>query len=300
MSCDRGANTNSVDVMGAVFSTSKSFDTRHVTAQLEYIPLLDIDFKHGRDCDFPCGNQLLEAIIRINHMRLISRTCAGAKADLNTSCDQIFCRIASFDPAAYRRALLLELLPFWSSASSSSEESSADNEFMDERCQTIYNMCEELGNVYKYAVMLYCFRTLYMDRGKSVTDAFASPSATSLIGKGRIGIDIERPHESALEYLLESLHRLWDREKYGQDWVGKYTFWPLWVAGMEMDPNDGLVEEQTFVCKSLQRLCYYLGDLGPLDAVSALQLVWAKKAPGDDASWDDKLAMPGVQGIFFV
>lgn len=297
MWCGKGTNWDSVDVMSAVFTTSRSLDAKCVTAQLEYIQLLDIDFKHGRDCDFPCGNQLLEAIIRINHMRLISRTSSDVKADLNTSCDQIFCRIGSFDPAAHSRVLLQELLPCFSSAS---EKSQGVGGWKEHRNQTLHDMCEELGRAYKYSVMLYCFRTLYMDRGKLVTNTFKSTAATSLIAKGSIGIDIERPHESTLECLLESLHRLWDKEKYGPDWVGKYTFWPLWVAGMEINPNDGVVAEQKFVCESLQRLCYHLGDLGPLDAVSALQLVWTKRAPGDDASWDDKLAMPGVQGIFFV
>ena len=282
--------------MSAVCTTSRDLDAGYVTAQLEYIQLLDIDFRHGRYCDFSCGNQLLEAIIRINHMRLISRTSTSAKADLNTSCDQIFCRIASFDPAAHSQALLRELLPSCSSASSSP----AENSMMNERSQTLHKMCEELGKAYQYAAMLYCFRTLYVDRGKLVTDAFKSPAATSLIAKGIIGIDIERPYKSALECLLRTLHRLWGSEKHGPDWVGKYTFWPLWVGGMEMDPNDGLVDEQKFVCTSLQRLCYYLGDLAPLDAVSALQLVWAKRVVEDDASWDDKLAMPGVRGIFFV
>ena len=282
--------------MSAVCTTSRELHSGYVTAQLEYIQLLDIDFKHGRDCDFPCGNQLLEAIIRINHMRLISRTSTSAKADLRTSCDQIFSRIASFDPAAHSRALLRELLPSCSSESSSP----AEDGMTTERSHTLHDMCEELGNAYKYATMLYCFRTLYVDRGKLVTDAFKSPTATSLIGKGIIGIDVDRPHESALECLLESLHRLWDREKYGPDWVGKFTFWPLWVAGMEMDPNDGLADEQKFVCTSLQRLCYYLRDLAPLDAVSALQVIWAKRTAGDDGSWDDKLAMPGVQGIVVV
>ena len=286
--------------MSTVFTTSDVLDKKCVTAQLEYIQLLDIDFKHGRDCDFPCGNQLLEAIIRINHMRLISKNATSVKTDLGASCRQIFHRIASFDPAAHSRVLLQELLPCSNSPSLLSDNSSTDELEMGEVNRRVYKMCEYLGEVYKYAVMLYCFHMLYIDQGKSVSSALAPQTAPSLIGKGIIGIDVKRPHEWALERLLYSLHRLWEVEKQGPDWVGKYTFWPLWIAGMEINPTQDMRHEQKFVCESLQRLCYYLGNLAPLDAVSALQLVWAKRVPRNHCSWDEKLAMPGIQGLFFV
>lgn len=303
--------------MSAVFTASTSLNQQSTGSQLDYVPFFDSTFKNGRDYDFPCANQLVECIIRINHLRAISQDAMTAPPGLDTSYAQVLYRVASYDPVFSSRSQLRELLSSRSPSSSSSSSSSvspdlpgADSERsqnpppLPEVTQSIYGMCEDLARAFQYAVMLYCLRTLYIDRGRSVSLAFSSPLAVALMSEGTAEIDVTRPHESALEGLLEALHRLWDAESKDSAWVGKLTMWPLWVAGMEVDPGVDMAHEQRFICKSLQKLCYYLGGVSPLDAASALQLIWARTALfggfGQQATWDERVAMPGTPGLFFI
>lgn len=311
----------SMDILCAIFTPCNMLDPHDTIRQLEYIPLLDVCYNNGRDYDFPCSNQLLECIIRINHVRLISQGLTSDSSDLDTTCAQIFHRIASFDPIFWAHSQIQELLaspplpklPL--EAFSSSPSSSSSSPKTDEERQTaadalsathaaLYKMGEDLAKAFQYAIMLYCIRTLYMDRGKSASQVYTSPLAAALLSQEHIVLDVEQPHQSALNGLLEALHRLWETEKTsGSSWIGKLSLWPLWVAGMEIAPGPSMADEQAFISGSLQRLCYYLGAMSPLDAVSALQVVWARTATQDSscqqASWDSRLLMPGLRCVFF-
>ena len=243
--------------MSSVFTPVQLLNARDTILQLDYIPMLDTFYNNGRDYDFPCPNQLLETIIRTNHMRIVPPT--------DTTCAQILYRISSFDAQFWSQCQLREL------------SSSPDADLLA--------MTHDLGLAIQYATMMYCIRTLYLDRGKSVSDAFSPPLATALVSQDVI----DAPHTTALRGLLGALRRLWAQDKKSPTWMGKLTFWPLWVAGMEAGPDD-----RAFLLAALHELCFILGDLGPLDAISALQVVW--KAEG--GSWDEKLAMPGMRGMF--
>lgn len=309
-----------MDILSAIFTPGTMLHPHDTVWQLEYIPLLDVSYKNGSNSDFPCANQLLECIIRINHERLLAQSFMGDSPDIDMTAAQIFFRIVSFDPAFWSRTQLRELLlsppglklPSEASSSSSSSSSSRDEESTLQTAAdalpithvALHSMAEDLAIAFQCAIMLYCIRTLYLDCGKSISDVFASPLAAALLSQGKLVIDVENPHQSALDGLLGALHRLWATEKRsGSAWIGKLSFWPLWVAGMEMDPGAKMAHERAFVCASLHRLCYYLGAMGPLDAVSALQVVWARTAvqngEGQQATWDSRLVMPGIRGVFF-
>ncbi|KJK79907.1 hypothetical protein H634G_04146 [Metarhizium anisopliae BRIP 53293] len=292
-----------VDVLGAIFTPSNMLNSRDTLAQLEYVPFLDTICRDGANSDFPCANRLLECIIRINQIRFLGQGVEAQGSDLDAACSQIFHRIASFDAAAWAQSRLLELgsssPPSWSPEIRDTRQNGA----IAVPRATIQAMTEDLARAFQYAVMLYCVRTLYMDRGKSVPDSLASLVAAPLQSKQQFPLDVENLHQSALHGLLQALHRLWAMEKSsGPAWVGKFSFWPIWVAGMELDPRVGTSHEQAFICASLQRLCYYLGALGPLDAVSALQAVWAKTAfeagAGQHETWDRRLMVPGLRYMF--
>lgn len=305
-----------MDILSAIFTPCNMLDPQDTIGQLEYIPLLDISYKNGRDFDFSCSNQLLECIIRINHVRLISQGNMSDSSDLDTTCAQIFYRIASFDPVFWAHTQIRELLasppipklPPEAFASPQSPKTQEDRQTAEATLSitraAIHRMGEDLAKAFQYAIMLYCIRTLYMDRGKSISEVYTSPLAAALLSQEQIILDVEQPHQSALNGLLEALHRLWDTEKTsGSWWIGKLSFWPLWVAGMEIAPGPSMAHEQTFISSSLQRLCYYLGAMSPLDAVSALQVVWAQTAEQDGSfqqvSWDSRLLMPGLRCVFF-
>ncbi|UNI15556.1 hypothetical protein JDV02_002081 [Purpureocillium takamizusanense] len=335
-----------VDVMNSIMTPSWLMDER-TTSQTEYIPHLHTIYKDGKDSDFPCPATLMEAIIRTNHVRALSQDKRGRQqqqhreAELDHMAGQILTSIASFNAADWTREHVRALLsPSTSLASSPSSSDTArdspdeeqqphgedgeslavvDTAALDDAVAAVVDMCTELTKAIQYAALLYCIRTLYMDRRRPFS---FSPSSSS-----DMALDVESAHRSALEMLLAALHRLWDDDggkPKTTDWCGKLSFWPLFIAGMEMDPA-GPPEsraERDFVCGALRRLVYYLGDLSPLDAVSVLQLIWRKTAAAAAAtatevegeeqeqegggcsgqqrfSWDERLVMPGIRGLYF-
>ncbi|KAK2594471.1 hypothetical protein QQS21_007818 [Conoideocrella luteorostrata] len=301
-----------MDIMSTVCMPTHKLNRRHTLGQLDYIPLLDVVYKNGKFIDFPCPNQLLESIIRINHVRLLSQGFMNDSPDLDSTCAQILYRIVSFNPAFWAQTQLREF-SLSSTSSELSDASSLSTVSYENATQTVTSvvgsnsigaMCEDIARAYQCAVLLYCIRTLYIDRGKSIADVFAYPLAARILAEEQPFVDAEQPHQSTLESLLSALHRLWAREKSSDlVWLGKFTFWTLWIAGMELDPGEGMAHEKAFICKYLHRLCWYLGTLTPLDAISALQVVWSKTATGDSsgqqAAWDERLQMPSFLGVFF-
>ncbi|KHN97437.1 uncharacterized protein MAM_04452 [Metarhizium album ARSEF 1941] len=169
-----------MDVLGAIFTPGNMLRARDARHQLEYIPFLGAVFRNGANSDFPCADQLLECIIRIDHVRLLGQGAMADAPDLDTACWQIFCRIASFDPAAWAQYQLLELAP---SPFPEGRDNGAAG--LDAPHATIASMTEDLARAFQYAVMLYCMRTLYMDRGKSIADLLASPPAAALALRGQ-------------------------------------------------------------------------------------------------------------------
>lgn len=303
--------------MNSVITPTLLLDSRTV-AQIEYLPRLDTLYKDGKESDFPCPNQLLEAIIRVNHARALSRHAPPGDAALDDTAARIFRGIASFNAAAWTRNHVREFLlptvapapspPAASDASINSPEAqtragegeaAAVEAALEAACAAVQDMCEDLTKAFQHAATLYCVRTLHMDRPADGTTAGnRSPCRDS-----NAAIDVASAHASALDMLLAALHRLWARER-APSWCGKLSFWPLFVAGMEVDPGPASADERAFICDALRRLVFHLGDLSPLDAASELQLVWRETArpggrAGQQASWDERLMLSGVCGSFF-
>ncbi|QUC23462.1 uncharacterized protein UV8b_07703 [Ustilaginoidea virens] len=290
-----------MDILSAICIPSHLLDEQNTLSQLEYIPLLEIDFQDGKYYDFPCSNQLLESIIRTNHARLLSQGPMNDAPDLDMTCAQILGRVALFDAPLWASAQLEE---FFSSRPPTSHPGTAAKREKPPPAAVInrgviHAMCVHLAKAFQYASMLYCIRTLYMDRGKATAaELLTSQLAADLSYRERT-IHVQPLHQSALNALLKALHRLWDVEmSCGTTWMGRLTFWPLWVGGMELDAGEDAAHERAFICTCLQKLCYHLGSLSPLDAVSALHAVWDAQGDGSN-TWDAKLDIPGVRGVFF-
>ncbi|UNI20477.1 hypothetical protein JDV02_006558 [Purpureocillium takamizusanense] len=304
-----------VDIMNSVMTPSPQMDDR-TADQTEYISHLFTVYRNGKDCDFPCPARLLEAIIHINNARALSRE-GGHDTALDDLSGQIVANVLSFDATDWTKQHVRELLsPNISVASSPSsdgtaressdeqlqvEERDAADRLLDAAVESVQDMCIDLIKAIQYSVLLYCIRTLHIDRASS-SGIVAHPASVSV--SDDMTTDVQFAHKSALDMLLAALHRLWDLDETKvKHWCGKLSFWPLFIAGMEMDPGPHTKADRDFICDSLRKLVYYLGVLGPLDAVSVLQLIWRKTTLDGHSvqqySWDQRLLMPGLGGLYF-
>lgn len=298
---------SSGDVMSSVFSPRSMLEWDATILQFEYIPLLESYYKDGRETDFPCPNQIVECLIRINNERLITQRPDGS-GPLRSSRSTILQQIASFDPQFWAHEQLQELnygCTTPSSAETGLLDLSLDGEVSPVASigmrDELHKSCTEIARAFQYTAMLYCLRTLYIDQGDSSTVSFTPHSR--LQTQGLPAVDALSMHQIALQNLLRSLHILWATDTASAAFLGRLSLWPLWTAGMELDLHQGLADEREFITTSLQKLCAILGGLAPLDALSALNLVWENTelyaALGTAATWDEKIMMPGMRGMFF-
>lgn len=275
--------------------------------QLEYIPILESFYQDGRETDFPCPNQIVECLIRINNKRIITQK-QDSSSPMCSSRSTILQQIASFDPQFWAHEQLQEL-KYGCETPSSTETGLLDLSLDGEvgsvasigMRDELHRSCTEIARAFQYTAMLYCLRTLYIDQGDSSTIAFKSHSKMQT--EDLPAVDALTMHRIALQNLLQSLHRLWATDPASAAFFGRFSLWPLWTAGMELDLHQELLDEREFITTSLQKLCAILGGLAPLDALSALNLVWENTelyaALGAEATWDEKVLMPGMRGMFF-
>ena len=291
----------SIDVMSSITMSSRLLETQQTLAQLEYVPLLDATFEDGLHHGFPCSNQILQSIIEINHARCLSAHHAGSASSLEALYAQILGRIEAFDPVVSSRNQLRRQILTSQSSTVSIGKHSTKNLALAELGK-VEEQCEDLAKAFQYSVMLYCIRTLYIDRGVLIPSPAPQPQAmdsptSPMIEPGAL-------HQLTLAKLLEVLRLHWATKKRGSSWLGRFLFWPLWVAGMELDPGPAMEQDRRFIHQALKELCYHLGSLAPLDAASMLQLVWDKTLQdsfmGEQSTWDMCVALPGFQGLFFI
>ena len=102
-----------------------------------------------------------------------------------------------------------------------------------------------------------------------------------------------------VQELLVALRKVWALEHKAPAWFGKFTLWPLFMAGMSMDANAASDEEKAFVCNSLSRICYHMGNFTPRDAVWAIQHVWDKAGRFERGAWLEDLPQEPLPGLFF-
>lgn len=83
--------------------------------------------------------------------------------------------------------------------------------------------------------------------------------------------------------------------------IGKFLFWPLFIAGVECCGAD---EEESagrrdLVTKALGGIAYHLGDLSPIDVVSFLRSVWRMESDRL-RTWDEKVSCVKENSVFFL
>ncbi|KAI1379478.1 fungal-specific transcription factor domain-containing protein [Hypoxylon crocopeplum] len=235
----------------------------------------------------PCPEELFQSLILVNYLRSISekpksisRRHAGTR--------MVLAKIRRFIPAEW--AMQMREFKGWKRTGDGVEFNTPQDEAQSrssliKRSATVidpsgipeYNIWLSVGVVYRAAILLYAIRTLILDlpEGKEF-----------LHGEGRTP-DFERLRLETRETLAGSLAPLFLSMDSTRR-IGKLVFFPVFVCGMEANPNDR--ELQEFITKGLQMLGQTMGTFGPISAIDELKRKWAADAAtpeGSHVTWDD-------------
>lgn len=133
-----------------------------------------------------------------------------------------------------------------------------------------------IGVIYRAAILLYTMRTLILDL----------PESKEFLHEER-PLDFEELRLEARQDLATSLGPLFLSTNSARR-IGKLVFFPIFICGMEADPDDS--ELQEFVTRGLYMLGQTMGTFGPVSAVDELRRKWAADAAapaGSRMTWDD-------------
>lgn len=268
-----------------------------LSSQLQYMPHIDDIFTGDQSFEWPCPSHLLGLIITINYCRMTSGRMLASAQNIDDNSAQILKNAISFDAvsAGYQQ---LEDLSLISECGLDDPKDGSVASYQNDVLRT----CQDLMHTFQYAVILYCLRTLYQDRGIPIPTTVWSdlPETTSFSSDATTNTELF--HSRVLKLLLDSLRAF----KAGNTarWPNKMLAWPLWVAGFVLDHKDDAAEaSRLFIKEYLYDLGCELGSLGPVGAAVTLETVW-KQTVGDDMAskwtWDQRLALMGNSGFFFL
>lgn len=279
----------------ATIPSSAISSTRVVSQMDDFLECIPNIHREGLDVGFTCPDVLLEAIIKINHLRfLITNIFDDDYSATDSQIVELFEQILSFSPADWvdQKRDMVSPAKIYNSNETAAESSSTQQDWL------------ALVSTFKMAVLLYFIRTLILDHKR--------PPNLPLV-------DINSIRSTASDSLLIHLRHLLVRPDLCL--LGKFVFWPLFIAGMECHYSSSMTINlaRKFVVDSLCRMAYYQGDLSMLDAASFLQHIWRIQCTGRDnllcgddetdatldgtllnASWDERVARLGPHSIFML
>lgn len=321
-----------VDVMSTTMTPTTLLEARTVK-QLEYIPQLPILYRDGLKSGFPCPNELVECLIRINYARFLSSVSFADSSHTHGLAEELICNIASFSPKAwagkqYRDNTKRPTVSSPSQFSSDSETTiiggngppagiadatatlsliTSSSAMSSSLAGDLREKWEDLAKAFQATVLLYCLQTLFPFPEMQLRIPRIMVALDTKHESSSVIINAATLHNHMLKMLLGAIHRLWDIEpKDPASWCGKFLMWPMFVAGMELDSYPELPEERPFLCSSLSKLCDHLGDLSPLDAVAMLEATYSRSkraaAMGhiEYGSWVDQMIWTEAKGLFFL
>ncbi|KAH8692963.1 fungal-specific transcription factor domain-containing protein [Talaromyces proteolyticus] len=260
-----------VDIMSCVTKTSSALSSL-VAPQMVFLEYISHIHRDGVDVGFPCPNELLEAVVRINYLRSsIANIFDNQHSATDSQILELFERIISFSPTNWVRDRKGKMV----SPGFDLVNSPATNYNNFTAAESPWSDSLALVSTFKMAVLLYFMRTLIIDRDR--------PTSLSL-GNG-LSVDINSIRSTASDSLLTYLHQLLRPDSpRGGRWLGKFLFWPLFIAGMECHYSSSMsmAVARKFIADSLCQLSQYQGDLSMLDAASFLQHIWRIQSGPDN------------------
>ncbi|EQK98369.1 hypothetical protein G6O67_003603 [Ophiocordyceps sinensis] len=266
-----------------------------VLSQVDFLPHLDMLLCNGLESEVPCPSLLFAAVICVNVARMRSCDPTIGDEEIDAEASQVLMGIVSFDPKAWTRTHLQKLF------------SPAVSGRMTAR-KAAHDMCEDMASSFKYVVMVFCLRTLFVDRRWPRGPGPVAPQALVPV-RDDLYMDAESARKWALSRVMETTRRVWARERsevLGVTWCGKFCAMQLFVGGLETCPSGpAAAGDRIFIATCLGRLAFHNGDLGYFDSLSMLEVIWRDTAhapgsnlAGQQMSWDDRLMLPGVNLLF--
>lgn len=295
--------------MSCVTKPSGSIGGR-ISLQLEYLEHLPTIYHDGTDTGFPCPNELVECIIRINHLRATSCLPPDNEADINSRILSLVQNIVSFSPDIWiHRANLVKPRASLPGRDNVFHFTGYDFTVPANRAAAVEEggwLC--LGFMFQAAVLLYSTRCLILDRGIPAPIFFPTDLAHGSI------IDVHDLRSAADDMLFNGFRRFFSVNSRQDAWIGKFLYWPLFIAGMECCSGSESSDKRELVTQALGNLASYLGDLSLIDALSFLRSqwqmesdMWRIEASGERSeqalyprTWDDKISPLREHSVFFI
>lgn len=241
--------------MSCVTAASSVLGSR-VLSQLSYIDYLPQVHRHGLDAAFPCPNELLEAIIYINFIRSGAELASNKSLSVSLGVERLLERIMSFSPVEWA---------WLCSVDAGFHSSRPDNNSNNVTSDPQVNDLVALASVFQEAVLLFCLRTLVLDR--DITSSLSD----------ELSKRIHSIRCTASDSLLAHLRQLFSTAALQREpSMGKFSSWPLFIAGMECQysRSHSIDQERGFILESLYRISYIQADVSVLDIAPFLQRVW--------------------------
>nr|KMM71528.1 hypothetical protein CPAG_07835 [Coccidioides posadasii RMSCC 3488] len=215
------------DIMSA--TTAAALPVAEATRQLEYCALIPDMFQNGLETCVICPNELLDAIIQINHLRSLRhygiRSITGTDETVGKSVMQ---SIISFPVSE------------WADKMSAHYSKTAADVLIGETrsgfIQPTRDDWIQIATMYYAAVLLYCIRSLALD---SLEEVLRVPctlgSSESMVSY----VTVEETQAVARQILFDRLGSVLSQGKRGKQALEKVLIWPIFIAGIEaaMDPR---------------------------------------------------------------
>ncbi|EAS27689.3 uncharacterized protein CIMG_10294 [Coccidioides immitis RS] len=268
------------DIMSA--TTAAALPVAEATRQLEYCALIPDMFQNGLETCVICPNELLDAIIQINHLRSLRhygiRSITGTDETVGKSIMQ---SIISFPVSE------------WADKMSAHYSKTAADVLIGETrsgfIQPTRDDWIQIATMYYAAVLLYCIRSLALD---SLEEVLRVPctlgSSESMVSY----VTVEETQAVARQILFDRLGSVLSQGKRGKQALEKVLIWPIFIAGIEAAMDPRYAGRRRFVCEALHTLSRSLGTLTLRDAKVFLCGLWSRisKQDGNGISqywWDD-------------
>jgi hypothetical protein len=253
------------DVMSA--TTLGSLPVNEAQRQLGYLPLLDTLYDDGSGTCMPCPNELLDAIIQINHLRATSPSALGLVQDGGSNGFH-------HDPATQHtvfKAAVRDLLnvilsfsaPRWASKMMQRYASEAANipkaKPNSRFIQPTRDDWLRIGGVYHAAVLVYCIQSLALDFDELLRVPCPTDAAEPLPMSQSTGLSSSDIHGNANKEVTSSYVTIHDIHLVAKQTLrdhiraifspapniqpgdgpekpqslGKVCTWPLFIAGLQ-------------------------------------------------------------------
>ncbi|KAI0132800.1 fungal-specific transcription factor domain-containing protein [Xylariales sp. AK1849] len=281
-----------IDVMGSTTTASTHRDMAVATTMaMKYWEIEPGVLQFVATTCMPCPDELFRVIILVNYLRTIAHKQMKTKRQSGTR--MVIEKVLTFSPTLY--ATMMNSFNGWSKngkevgfgpenspphtipSSTGSQTSQSSSPSTDTSRGYDSEIWLIVGVMYRASTLLYALRTLIIDSEDDPAELL--PTNTKF--------DVETLRAETVEILSSAVAPVFS-DPASMHRIGKLILWPLFILGMETNhTNTALIN---FVTNGFAVLSQAMGTLGPMGAISELELKWkidAQRPPGSRIAWDD-------------